>query len=326
MLLLMKQYFNIIFKWFYSSELNYNWITTSFSEGSFRSLGRAKTTKPKNDKRKAQQEVEDSDAEADVESGQPSVFTCPQDGCVRVFLRHASLEKHLSLEKCTRSLERHSLLDLAKLGYQSRLEAGVGTIPTLSSNITEQSNVNTTNEGWALRANKKSYRFSYNQKRYLDAKFEIGRATGRKLNGEEVAPQMRRAQGPNGERLFRVSEFLSPQQITSYFSRLAAKQKRGAPVDDHDLCAYEEEGNFAEARMMALERIQLEHPICYDQYNICSMVADDKLNLLKLTMLQNICRGLELGVPTKDVRKKAVYINLLKDASAMCPCQTDSPC
>ena len=46
----------------------------------------------------------------------------PQDECVKVFQR--SLEKHLSLEKCIKSLEKRSLLDLAKLGYKSRLEEG----------------------------------------------------------------------------------------------------------------------------------------------------------------------------------------------------------
>ena len=46
----------------------------------------------------------------------------PQDECVKFFQR--SLEKHLSLEKCIKSLEKRSLLDLAKLGYKSRLEEG----------------------------------------------------------------------------------------------------------------------------------------------------------------------------------------------------------
>ena len=40
---------------------------------------------------------------------------------------------------------------------------------------------------------------------------------------------MRQARGPNGEELFAVTEILSAQQISSFFSRLAAKQ--------YDLCA-----------------------------------------------------------------------------------------
>ena len=255
------------------------------------------------------------------QSATPSVFTCPQEGCVRVFQRLSSLDKHLSLEKCTKALEKYSLLDLAKIGYQARLEDGVGTVPTLKADVVEGSN-QIANEGWALRAAKKYHRFSEKQKEYLDAKFEIGRATGRKMNGELVSKQMRRAQGPDGGRLFVVSEFLSPQQITSYFSRRAAKDRLGAPIDDNDIDAYEEECNFAAARMTAVQTIVLEHPITYDHYDICSMVRDESLKKLKLLMLQNVCRSLELNVPKKDVRSKDLYMNLLKEAVGRCSCQT----
>ena len=44
------------------------------------------------------------------------VFTCPWDGCVKFFQRLSSLEKHLSLENCIQSLEKRSVLELAKLG------------------------------------------------------------------------------------------------------------------------------------------------------------------------------------------------------------------
>lgn len=36
---------------------------------------------------------------------------------------------------------------------------------------------------------------------------------------------MRRARGQGGKRLFAVDDFLTVQQITSYFSRMAAKKK-----------------------------------------------------------------------------------------------------
>ena len=74
-----------------------------------------------------------------VDSSQAAgVYSCPQDGCVRIFQRLSALERHLSLEKCTRALERHSLMDLAKMGYKSRLEQGWGTLPTLDPTIGHQ--------------------------------------------------------------------------------------------------------------------------------------------------------------------------------------------
>ena len=68
--------------------------------------------------------------------------------------------------------------------------------------------------------------------------------------------------------------------------------------------------------------ITLEHPITYDQYDICSMAKDGSLERLKLSMLQNICQKLEFEVPPKpvNVRRKRVYLGLLERAVANCTC------
>ena len=209
--------------------------------------------KPPKDAQKVENPIFDTDTclHEPQSSAEPIAFACPQEGCVRVFQRLSTLDKHLSLEKCTKTLERHSLFDLAKIGYQSWLEEGVGVVPSITPGLTENSS-ETACEGWALRAAKKCYRFSSKQKEYLDAKFEIGRVTGRKLNGEFMARQMRRAQGEDG-RMFNVSEFLLHQQISSYFSRRTAKLK-GTPIDENDLHAYEEEIHFATAKISALHK------------------------------------------------------------------------
>ena len=118
-----------------------------------------------------------------------AAFPCPQDG-------HSALEKHLSSEKCTKSLEKRCLLDLAKIAHKSALEKDVGTIPTLQPVPGSECQTDCCNkEGWALTSTKKAYRFSEKQKAYLDAKFNIGQTSGRKLDGEVVAREMRCAQG-----------------------------------------------------------------------------------------------------------------------------------
>ena len=251
------------------------------------------------------------------------MFSCPQDGCVKVFQRLSALEKHISLEKCAKSLENHSLLDLAKIGYKSKLEEGVGTLPTMKATLTQQrsKSPSTAKVGWALKTSTKSYHFNKKQKSYLDSKFEIGQTTGRKLNGELVAKQMRRAQDTDGTRLFKVCEFLMPQQINSYFSRQAAKTKQQLVVDECDVRAFEEENNFDVARKLAVSSMQLEHPIIHDQYNICFMAAHDSLKHLKVGMLQTICTRLELNVPEKPIRKKAPYLALLEEVVSQCSCQ-----
>ena len=66
--------------------------------------------------------VTEEASEVSVNSGETTaVYSCPQDGCVRVFQRPSALEKPLSLEKCRQSLERHLLMDLAKMGYKTCL-------------------------------------------------------------------------------------------------------------------------------------------------------------------------------------------------------------
>ena len=96
--------------------------------------------------------------------------------------------------KCTKSLEKISLLDLAKIAYKSTLEEGMGTIPTLQPVPGSERRTDCCNEeGWAVKSTKKAYRFSDKQKAYLDAKFNIGQTSGRKLDGEVVAREMRRA-------------------------------------------------------------------------------------------------------------------------------------
>ena len=147
------------------------------------------------------------------------MYSCPQEGCVRVFQRSSALERHLSLEACELSPERYSMLDLAKQQYASRLQEGVCLLPSLkvkgpaiSSSCKQKAS-----EGWALKEAKRVERFNGNQKSYLQAKFNIGQASGRKLDPEVVTKEMRRARAIDGERLFLVEEFLSPQQISSFF-------------------------------------------------------------------------------------------------------------
>ena len=146
------------------------------------------------------------------------------------------------------------MLDLAKLGYKSRLEEGVGSVISITAAVTvpkETATDQIINEGWALKCSKKAYRFNEKQKAYLDAKFAIGQSTGRKLDRDVVAREMRHALGTDGVRLFKVSEFLSPQQISSYFSRHAARIRQ-LPPDDADILASKEEDNFARASLFSI--------------------------------------------------------------------------
>lgn len=210
-------------------------------------------------------------------------------------------------------------MDLAKMGYKLALEEGVGALPSIKSQISHPEAPAIPKEGWALRAAKKYYRFSDKQKAYLMAKFRIGQTTGRKLDAEIVAREMRRARGTDGVRLFQASEFLHASQVASFFSRQSAAVRQKDP-DELDLQASQEEINFRQARE-AVEVIQLKHPLVYDQYDLCTMAQDDTLKNLKLPMLQRVCEDLGLDVPLPPMRRKAPYLALIKDITDKCTCQ-----
>lgn len=109
--------------------------------------------------------------------------------------------------------------------------------------------------------------------------------------------------------------FLTPQQISSYFSRRAAKIRQQLP-SDADIRASEED-NFAQARE-TLMAITLQHPITFDQHDICAMAKDGSLE--RLSMLQNICQKVELEVLPKLIRRKRIYLDLFEKAVANCAC------
>ena len=166
-------------------------------------------------------------------------------------LKTGAWEKHLSSEKCTKSLEKRSLQDLAKIAYKSALEEDVGTIPTLQPVPGSERQAYCCNkEGWALKSTKKAYMFSVKQKAYLDVKFNIGQTSGRKVDGEVIIRSGCK-RDETCSRTWRCSTFQRCRvPVSSYFSRLAAKVQKQLP-DDCDVQASKEEINFTMARNLA---------------------------------------------------------------------------
>ena len=233
------------------------------------------------------------------------------------------MEKHLLFGKCTKSLERATVLDQAKEAYAERLLQGLGTIPSLSETGTTSARKTPLKEGWALKQTKKSYRFNEKQKTYLIAKFNIGQETGNKMDPEVVSKEMRRAKDSDGKRLFTFPEFLTPLQVSSFFSRFAAnvrKQAVGITIEEDDIRAANEEENFARARKSVLNTLQLVHPVVCNQYDLCAMYKAGTLAKQKLGFLQFICSKMELNVPCPPVRRKAPYIVLLDQLLQGCSC------
>ena len=95
--------------------------------------------------------------------------------------------------------------------------------PTFSEVTSSKSSLQA---GWALSKPRSSVRFSPKVKEYLTARFTIGERTGRKADPSQVATDMRNAKNESNERLFTRSEWLSKNQVQSFFSRMAAARRK----------------------------------------------------------------------------------------------------
>ena len=102
------------------SEPSHSVLAPAFSLADFKPLGN-KVTKAKTRVANTEEIPNINPEESNKAAG---VYSCPQDWCVTIFQRVSALEKHLSLEKCTRSPERHTEIDLAKNGSQVRSRGG----------------------------------------------------------------------------------------------------------------------------------------------------------------------------------------------------------
>ena len=174
-------------------------------------------------------------------------------------------------------------------------------------------------EGWALKT-KWSVRFSEAQKKYLEDKFNLGQQTGHKQDPERRSKDMRFAKKADGSRLFSSNEFLSAQQIQSFFSRMASKLRQAAGINDSDVRAAQYEQEFCYTRQVVLDEVQSQHPIAYDNFNLCDMHKKRSLKTLSIAMLKIVCEYFGVCTDGFHARCKGEYISELEELIKACSC------
>ena len=297
---------------------------SSFSSGDFTDVNQKK----QEDRNKRLEQDSHPEVEATaLQDHSQSLFSCPNEGCIKVYQRHSDVEKHLTFGKCQLHLEKETLLDKAKTLYQEKLLEGTSSSTTIQAELTSRKSEKPLLEGWALRSSKKGNRFSNTQIRYLEDKFVIGQQTGHKQDLEVVARDMRFARNSEGTRLFTVTEFLSARQIQAFFSRRAAKLRQvqseaDLENQDDDIAAAEEQQAYENVRTLVLNEVQLRHPIVFDVYNLCEMNKATKINKLSVAMLRSICEHFDLNIEHITSRLKAPYIAKLVELVKTCECCT----
>ena len=142
----------------FSTERHYQNISVTFSLGEFKEI----TPRRKLIKTSTTGPAEEGNYGREAK-GDDQVFPCPKEGSSRSFQRHSSLEKHLAFGTRTKTVERETLLDKAKVKYAARLEEGSSSVPTIPlppETCPRSTGYVTPPEGFALKQVKKVYRFN----------------------------------------------------------------------------------------------------------------------------------------------------------------------
>ncbi|CAH3046129.1 unnamed protein product, partial [Porites lobata] len=119
-----------------------------------------------------------------------------------------------------------------------------GGPPTFSEVTSSKSSLQT---GWALSKPRSSVRFS-----------------------PKFAADMRNAKNESNERLFTISEWLSKNQVQSFFSRMAAARRKEQGVvglsteKEEDIQCLKEYSEREDLINTVNEEINVAHPICFD--------------------------------------------------------------
>ena len=178
--------------------------------------------------------------------------------------------------------------------------------------------------GWALKSsNARRSRFTASQRTYLTTKFKLGEQSGQKADPASVARAMVSAKDASGNRLFTSDDFLSASQIAGFFSRLSAKKTLRDEVEEFedDFQSAANEARIEELTNVAVHELQLGHPITYDVYNLCDMVARSKLKNFSVSFLKDICLFFNIDVTDISVHRKQPYMKKIQSLCLGCICQ-----
>ena len=140
---------------------------------------------------------------------------------------------------------------------------------------------------------------------------------------------MRKARNADGSRKFDALSFLTSQQVTSLFPRLAAA-KRVATAESQDeerwITGWNgriQEQNIEDLSDEVISEMPIQHPIMYDTHNICEMVVDTKLTKFSVQMLQDTRTFYQLDIESISAKQKQPYFDVLTNLVYSCSCKSE---
>ena len=288
---------------------------------------RRQQAKPSSDSDSSDEDTESTDTSHQELCDETALlFPCPEEGCIKVYRRFSNLQAHLTCGNHKRAPDRETLHDKAKILYGEKMTSTAARqAPGLRTAKSDVASDDIPSKGFALSKRKTQSRFSRKQKNYLNSRFDEGEISGSKVDPKRVSKEMRYAKDTEGNKLFALHEFLSPQQVSSYFSRVASSVRGHAGDNIEDLQATESavqsEESSRSIRSQVLDRVALTHPIVSHSYNLCELVRNHRLQDLNLRVMKMLCSALDVDVATiPDKRKKTCYQDQLEQLVKSCSC------
>ncbi|KAK3700601.1 hypothetical protein QZH41_010510 [Actinostola sp. cb2023] len=256
-----------------------------------------------------------------VEVGEDCKHECPDPKCREEFDSRAELELHLTvighhMPVCP---VKESLYDNLRRDWVQRFQSvslSAQPVPLASyrETGTDTSPISDSRTmGWALHKNRGcGTRFSSKVREYLERKFEIGQATGRKEDPAQVAKDMRTACTTEGS----AEEAAHSQDLKNDSDSVG---EQDGSTEEYAQIADEEQ--LRETSEAVLAVIGITHPVMYDVYDLCTMKAEQKLASFKVKMLMEICSYFELPYNYKDT--KSVLIGKVTGMISDCSCRSN---
>ena len=154
----------------------------------------------------------------------------------------------------------------------------------------------------------------------MTTKFNLGETTGFKANPADVAKAMMTTRDDHGDRLFTSEEFLTTQQVSSFFSRLASRKRLPDVQDDDDAIAAENETDLQDLQEMVVHEVSLQHPIIYDRHNLCKLISKSKMKIFAVPMLKQMCIHFDIDIKDIKANLKQPYMDKLTVFVGQCSC------
>ena len=160
-------------------------------------------------------------------------FPCVEDNCSYKATSLSNLDEHVSLGLHVTPLSPYDKIALKWVNKIENLSADTKAI--LQACTTKES-TSKAFKGCSLKVTKSRKPHSNKVIEHLKKIFDQGTETGRKREPADVARDMNTMRGTDGNKVFLSSEWLSPLQVASVFSRLAAQSRMGmvSASDDTD--------------------------------------------------------------------------------------------